>query len=223
MIAILEDDKTIRDLVLYTLNNSGFEAIGFNTSSELYEYLQTSTIKLLLLDIMLPEEDGIKVLNKLKKKDSTSKIPVIMLTAKDSEFDKLIGLDSGADDYITKPFSILELIARIKALLRRCETTSKSVLEYNNLKLDEESHKVYLNNKAVEMTLKEFNTLKLLLTKLGKVVTREELLDKVWGYDYIGETRTVDVHIRTIRAKLGDENYIETIRGVGYRIGGSDD
>ena len=223
MIAILEDDRSIRDLVLYTLNNTGFEAIGFQNSEELYEYLKTSTLSLLLLDIMLPGEDGIQVLKKLRKKENTKSLPIIMLTARDTEFDKIIGLDSGADDYVTKPFSMLELASRIKALLRRTETEEKTTLEYKTLKLDEESHKVYLNNKAVDMTLKEFSTLKLLLSRLGKVISREELLDKVWGYDYIGETRTVDVHIRSIRAKLEDTTYIETVRGVGYRIGGEDD
>ena len=221
MIVILEDDKNIRELVLYTLNNSGYEAVGYSNPIDFFQYLPKDKPNILLLDIMLPDMDGIEVLKKLRKQEDTKNLPIIMLTAKDTEFDKIVGLDSGADDYVTKPFSMLELVSRIKALLRRTVTNEKNeILEYKLLVVDNETHRVLINDKLIEMTLKEYNTLKLLLTKKGKVVTREELLNSVWGYDFTGETRTVDVHIRTIRAKLGEyENYIETIRGVGYRIG----
>lgn len=225
MIAILEDDKSIRDLVLYTLKTSGFEASGYTKSTELYEDLKTHTPELLLLDIMLPEEDGLSVLEKLRNNESTKKLPIIMLTAKDTEYDKIIGLDSGADDYITKPFSMLELVSRVKAILRRSEgVDNKNVLVYKELRLDDESHEVVVMGKSVEMTIKEYDVLKLLLLKQGKAVKRSELLNTVWGWDYVGETRTLDVHIRTIRTKLGDcESYIETVRGIGYRIGGTND
>ena len=225
MIAILEDDKSIRDLVLYTLKTSGFEAVGYAKSTEFYEALKENKPKLLLLDIMLPEENGLDILKKLRLKEATKKLPIIMLTAKDTEYDKIVGLDSGADDYITKPFSMLELVSRIKALLRRTEKNdNKNMLVFNKLKLDDESHKVTLCDKTIELTLKEYDILKLLMLKQGKVVKRNELLASVWGFDFMGETRTLDVHIRTIRTKLGEyENYIETVRGVGYRIGGHND
>ena len=225
MIVVLEDDRSIRELVLYTLKNSGFEGKGYSNSKDFFDQLETDQPQLLLLDIMLPGEDGLSVLGKLRRLDSTKKLPVILLTAKDSEFDKIIGLDSGADDYVTKPFSMLELISRIKAVLRRTEETSNnSLFVYKKLSLDDESHQVFIADKALTMTLKEYNTLKYLLTRKGKVVSRDDLLNAVWGYDFTGETRTVDVHIRTIRSKLGEyENYVETIRGIGYRIGGRDD
>ena len=225
MIAILEDDKNIRDLVIYTLKASGFEAVSYTKSSELYEGFEDNIPELLLLDIMLPEEDGLAVLRKLREKDATKKLPIIMLTAKDTEYDKIIGLDSGADDYITKPFSMLELVSRIKALLRRIgNNNNPMVFVFDKLKLDDDSHKVTLCDKVMELTLKEYDVLKLLLLKQGKAVKRSEILNSVWGWDFMGETRTLDVHIRTIRAKLGDYgHYIETVRGVGYRIGGCND
>ncbi len=225
MIAIVEDDKSIKELVLYTLNNSGFDSKGYGNSTEFFDSLKTETPELLLLDIMLPNEDGLSILNKLRKSEKTKKMPIIMLTAKDTEFDKIIALDSGADDYVTKPFSMLELVSRIKALLRRTEKALvTTTYEHDELSLDDESHKVYLGEKSLELTLKEYNMLKLLLSKKGKAVTRDELLNTVWGYGFIGETRTVDVHIRTLRAKLGKHgDYIKTIRGIGYTIGGSDD
>ncbi len=180
MIAILEDDRSIRELVLYTLKNTGFEAVGYSTPATFYESLKQEPPTLLLLDIMLPDEDGVEVLKKLRKREETKKLPIIMLTAKDTEYDKIIGLDSGADDYVTKPFSMLELVSRIKALLRRTENSEgNNLLEFKLLSLDDEVHKVYLNNKSLEMTLKEYNTLKLLLSKKGKVVKRKELLDTV--------------------------------------------
>ncbi len=225
MIAILEDDRSIRELTLYTLKNSQFDAIGFSNGIDFFDSLSDAIPDLLLLDIMLPGEDGLEILSKLRKREDTKKLPIIMLTAKDTEFDKIIGLDNGADDYVTKPFSMLELISRIKALLRRTEKVkSENKFSFKSLFMDDESHKVYILNKPVEMTLKEYNTLKLLLENQGKVITRDFLLNSVWGYDFDGETRTVDVHIRTIRSKLdkyGD--YIETVRGVGYRIGEKND
>ena len=225
MIAILEDDKNIRELVLYTLKSSGFEMVGYSKSTELYEGLKSIKIELLLLDIMLPEEDGLEVLAKLRSKSGTKKLPVIMLTAKDTEYDKIIGLDSGADDYMTKPFSMLELVSRIKALLRRIEGGEENtVLSFQKLKLDDESHIVSLENEELDLSLKEYEVLKLLLLKQGKVVKRSELLNSVWGFDFMGESRTLDVHIRSLRIKLGEfESYIKTVRGVGYKIGGSDD
>lgn len=225
MIVILEDDNSIRELVLYTLKNSNLSAKGYSNSLDFYNSLENEIPSLLLLDIMLPNEDGLEVLKKIREHKKLNKLPVIMLTAKDSEYDKILGLDLGADDYVTKPFSMLELVSRIKALLRRTNDNDKvNVLEYKKLKLEIDTHTVYLNNHKIDLTLKEYNTLKLLLTKLNKVITREELLNVVWGYEYEGETRTVDVHIRTIRAKFKEyENYIQTVRGVGYRIGGLDD
>ena len=222
MIAILEDDKSIRDLVLYTLNNSKLDAIGYSNPNDFLNSLNNSIPDLLLLDIMLPDINGIDILTKLRNNTNTSKLPIILLTAKDTEYDKLIGLDSGADDYITKPFSMLELVSRINALLRRTNISSNSnnIYKYKLLVLDDNKHKVILDNNIIDLTLKEYNTLKLLLSNINNVVTRNELLVNVWGYDYIGESRTIDVHIRTIRSKLNSYGYyIETIRGVGYMIG----
>ncbi len=225
MIAILEDDKNIRELVLYTLRNSNFEAVGYSKSSELYEGLKNFMPELLLLDIMLPEEDGLKVLQKLRNNSDTTKLPIIMLTAKDTEYDKIVGLDSGADDYITKPFSMLELVSRIKAMLRRTDNTKeKSVYTFKNLTLDDESHTVWLCDAKLDLSLKEYKILKLLLKKQGKVFSRDEILHAVWNYDFMGESRTLDVHIRSLRSKLASYNdYIKTVRGVGYMIGGKDD
>ncbi len=224
MIVILEDDKSIRDLVLYTLKASQIDAIGYANSQDFYDSLKESIPQLLLLDIMLPQEDGLQVLKKLRNKEETKYLPIIMLTAKDTEYDKIIGLDSGADDYITKPFSMLELVSRIKALLRRVEKTKNKILNYNNISLDDDRHIVLLNNEIIDLTLKEYDILKLLLLKQGQVVRREDILNNVWGQYYIGETRTLDVHIRTLRTKLGEcEKYIKTIRGLGYVIGGHDD
>lgn len=225
MIAILEDDKSIRDIVLYTLKSSGFEAVGYAISSDFYEGLKTDTPELLLLDIMLPQEDGLEVLAKLREKEETKKMPIIMLTAKDTEYDKIVGLDGGADDYVTKPFSMLELVSRIKALLRRTKSgDNHNVIVFQKLKLNDESHKVTLCDKTIETTLKEYELLKILLQNQGKVVKRNELLHSVWGWDFAGETRTLDVHIRMLRTKLGEyEHYIETVRGVGYRIGENND
>ncbi len=222
MIAIIEDDSSIRGLVSYTLSNSGFEVSCFGSGEEFFASLDNGIPELLLLDIMLPGEDGISILKKIRDKDKTKKLPVIMLTAKDTEYDKIIGLDNGADDYVTKPFGMMELVSRIKAILRRIEkkTLGNLGLSYKDLVIDDEAHKVWVKNKETELTLKEYNTLKLLLKKKGKVVGREELLVTVWGYNFDGETRTIDVHIRSLRFKLKEAgDYIKTVRGVGYRIG----
>jgi two-component system alkaline phosphatase synthesis response regulator PhoP len=222
MIYCVEDDSGIRELVVYTLNNTGFDSEGFSNGKELFEALERAVPKLILLDIMLPGEDGISILKRLRAFASTKQIPVIMLTAKSTEYDKVIGLDNGADDYIAKPFGMMELISRIKAVLRRTESI-EGLNEYGfgNVKLNVKSHTVSAEGRIIELTLKEFELLKFLLKNQGAVLTRDMLLENIWGYDFGGETRTVDVHIRTLRQKLGSEGgIIETVRGVGYRIGG---
>ncbi|MBR6580599.1 MAG: response regulator transcription factor [Ruminococcus sp.] len=227
MIYMLEDESGIRDFVLYALNNSGFEAVGFELPSEFYAALSENIPELLLLDIMLPEEDGISILKKLRSKPETANLPVILLTAKGTEFDKVLGLDSGADDYISKPFGTMELISRIKALLRRVSKpaqTAADTISVGNLKIIQDMHEVYADGKKVSLTLKEYDLLCLLMKKKGRVYTRDELLSLIWGYDFSGESRTVDVHIRTLRSKLGSwGELIETVRGVGYRIGEKND
>ena len=222
MIYCVEDDAGIRELVVYTLKNTGFEAIGFNSAETFYKELENNLPQLVLLDIMLPGDNGIEILKEIRKDSRKKNIPVIMLTAKSTEYEKVIGLDSGADDYITKPFGMMELVSRIKAVLRRFENDNDSgeVICYKNVRLNPSSYKVFVKDEAIDLTLKEFNVLKMLLENIGTVMTRDILLEKIWGYDFVGETRTVDVHIRTLRAKLGDEgNIIETIRGVGYKVG----
>lgn len=223
MIAVVEDDNSIRELVCYTLNNTGFTAKGFVKGESFFDYLEKEVPELLLLDIMLPDEDGISILRKIKSNLKTKKMPVIMLTAKDSEYDKIIGLDSGADDYVTKPFAIMELISRIKAVIRRTNEANikyEKNYSFKELTLDNTAHIVYASGELVELTLKEHKLLKLLLENEGCVINRDLLLEKIWGYTFDGETRTVDVHIRTLRLKLKDcGEYIETVRGVGYRIG----
>lgn len=221
MIYMLEDENGIRNFVMYALNNSGFDAVGFETPSEFYKAMAERLPDLLLLDIMLPEEDGISILKKLRSEKITRKLPVILLTAKGTEFDTVTGLDNGADDYISKPFSTVELISRIKALLRRSYDNSEDdTIILKNLLILPEKHEVYSNGIKVNLTLKEYELLLILLRNKGKVFSRDELLKKVWGFDFKGESRTVDVHIRTLRAKLGSGGeLIETIRGVGYKIG----
>lgn len=227
MIYMLEDDNGIRDFVLYALNNSGFEAVGFELPSELYAALSDNIPELLLLDVMLPEEDGIAVLKKLRAVPDTEKLPIILLTAKGTEFDKVLGLDSGADDYIAKPFGTMELISRIKALLRRSAPSSSAtadILTIGRLSLNQDKHEVIADGGRISLTLKEYDMLCLLMKNNGRVFTRDELLSRIWGYDFSGESRTVDVHIRTLRSKLGScGELIETIRGVGYKIGEKND
>jgi len=223
MIYCVEDDRGIRELIVYTLTNTGFSAEGFVSGEELYEALKKKLPSLILLDIMLPGEDGISILKRLRAAPPTKQIPVIMLTAKGTEYDKVIGLDSGADDYLAKPFGMMELISRIKAVLRRFESSGKpGEYTFGSLKLSVKAHAVSVDGKPVELTLKEFELLHLLLRNTGSVMTRDMLLENIWGYDFDGETRTVDVHIRTLRQKLGTGgDIIETVRGVGYRIGGT--
>lgn len=225
MIVIIEDDNSIRELVCYTLNNTGFDAIGFEDGSGFFEFANQTIPTLLLLDIMLPKEDGISILKKIRSDKRLSNIPIVMISAKDSEYDKVVGLDQGADDYLTKPFGMMELIARVKAVLRRVcdeETDSEQCFTYKGLTVNNSTHTVIVNGQTVDLALKEYQILMLLLQNQGYVLNRDVLLQKIWGYDFDGETRTVDVHIRMIRSKIGEcGNYIETVRGVGYKIGGN--
>ena len=221
MIFILEDDDSIRKLINYSLKSQGFEVQDFPLPSLFWQALETQTPDLLLLDIMLPEEDGISILKKLRSNPKTSTIPVIMLTAKDSEYDIVTGLDAGADDYVTKPFGMMALVSRIKAVLRRYEKSDskKEVLEAGGITIDENQHTVFAGSQQIFLTVKEFDLLVLLIKNRGNVLTREHLLESVWGLSSEIESRTVDVHIRTLRAKLGEyEKNIETIRGVGYKF-----
>lgn len=221
MVYILEDDDNIRKLINYSLKSQGFEVQDFALPTAFWSALQTKNPDLLLLDIMLPEEDGISILKKLRSNPKTSTIPVIMLTAKDSEYDVVTGLDSGADDYVTKPFGMMALVSRIKAVLRRYEKSDshKELLEAGGIKIDENQHTVFAGNQQLFLTVKEFDLLVLLIKNRGNVLTREQLLESVWGLSSEIESRTVDVHIRTLRAKLGEyEKNIETIRGVGYKF-----
>ncbi|WP_407425279.1 response regulator transcription factor [Treponema sp.] len=221
MVYILEDDDNIRKLINYSLKSQGFEVQDFALPSAFWSALQTKNPDLLLLDIMLPEEDGISILKKLRSNPKTSTIPVIMLTAKDSEYDVVTGLDSGADDYVTKPFGMMTLVSRIKAVLRRYEKTDshKELLQAGELKIDENQHTVFTDTHQLFLTVKEFDLLVLLVKNRGNVLTREMLLEHIWDISADIESRTVDVHIRTLRQKLGDAgNAIETIRGVGYKF-----
>ena len=221
MIYFVEDDNSIRELVLYTLNNAGYEARGFEKPSLFWKALKTETPALILLDIMLPEEDGLQILKRLRSSGQTEKVPIMMLTAKGTEYDKVIGLDSGADDYVPKPFGMMELIARVRALLRRTDTAdAERDYRIGGIYLSPTKHIVKADGKAVTLTLKEFELLTLLVENQGIVFTRDQLLTKIWGYAFDGESRTVDVHIRSLRQKLGDcGSLIETVRGIGYKIG----
>lgn len=223
MIYYAEDDQSIRELVVYTLKSTGFSACGVENGEALFAAIQKEKPELILLDIMLPGEDGLSILKKLRENPETKSVPVIMVTAKGSEYDKVKGLDCGADDYITKPFGMMETVSRIKAVLRRTgKPKAQDIYTYKTIALNSRSHVVTVNGATVELTFKEFELLKYLLQNEGTVLTRDMLLEKIWGYDFDGETRTADVHIRTLRAKLGDAGqYIETVRGVGYRIGGA--
>ncbi|MDD7370323.1 MAG: response regulator transcription factor [Blautia sp.] len=222
MIYLVEDDENIRELVTYTLNSQGLEAEGFSRPSQFWKAMEVTTPSLVLLDIMLPEEDGLSILKKLRSSQETGKLPVIMLTAKGSEYDTVMGLDSGADDYIPKPFRMMELISRVRALLRRTEGQEKPQ-EYilGELTVSPSRHVVRVDGKEVTLTLKEFELLCLLLSKQETVFSRSQLLDRIWGYEFDGESRTIDVHVRTLRQKLGSAGkYIKTVRGIGYKIGG---
>lgn len=220
MIYCVEDDQSIRDLMLYTLNAAGFAASGFPDSVPFWDAMKQEAPELILLDIMLPGEDGISILKELKASPITRNIPVIMATAKDSEYDKVIGLDLGADDYLSKPFGMMEMVSRIKAVLRR--TTPKEeavVLMHGGITMNTVKHQVSVNDKPVTLTLKEYELLRTFMENVGKAFSREQLLSSIWGIDFVGETRTVDVHIGTLRTKLGScGNLITTVRGVGYRM-----
>ena len=224
MIYCVEDDAGIRELVVYTLQNTGMEARGFSDGAALTAALRGAKPDLILLDIMLPGEDGISILRRLRSLPDTAAIPVILLTAKNTEYDKVIGLDSGADDYIAKPFGMMELVARIRAVLRRSQDKLPSAdshpLTAGAISIDERAHTVCVSGRDVQLTLKEYQLLVLLMKNQGAVLTRDVLLENIWGYGSESETRTVDVHIRTLRQKLGDSGaLIETVRGVGYRMG----
>lgn len=223
MIYCVEDDESIRELMLYTLRASGFEAEGFPTGAGLFQALEQVVPQLILLDIMLPEMDGLEILRRLRSHAATARVPVIMASAKGTEYDKVVGLDQGADDYLAKPFGMMEMVSRIRAVLRRAGEASvpRSSIGMGQLEMDPLSHTVQVQGRRVELTLKEFELLKLFLEHPGRVFTRDQLLERIWSADYLGETRTVDVHIGTLRTKLGEcGEYIRTVRGVGYRMEG---
>ena len=226
MIYCVEDEQNICELEVYTLQSVGLEAKGCSSGKELFAELEKELPKLILLDIMLPDEDGLSILRRLRGDARYANIPVIMATAKGTEFDKVKGLDCGADDYIAKPFGMLEMVARIKAVLRRCEgrgaQPAAQIIKRDELEVNLEEHKVSVQGRDVVLTLKEFELLKKFLLHQGIVFSRDKLLNDIWGYEFTGETRTVDVHIRTLRQKLGSAgDLIETIRGVGYRMAAS--
>ncbi len=219
MIFCVEDDSGIRELMLYTMKSQGFQAMGFPDGASFWEGMRGEKPELIILDIMLPDEDGIEILKKLRSYVVTQDIPVIMATAKGTEYDKVIGLDLGADDYLAKPFGMMEMISRIRAVLRRAKpATPPKTLISGELELNETSHEVHVHGKSIELTLKEYELLRLFLQHPGTVFTRDVLLNTVWDSDFTGETRTVDVHIASLRTKIGDAgNCIKTVRGVGYR------
>lgn len=220
MIYLLEDDDSVRKLVSYTLDRSGFAVREFDRPSAFWTAMEEKTPDLLLLDIMLPEEDGLRILEKLRAAPRWKELPVIMMTARDSEYDRVVGLDAGADDYLSKPFGMMEMVARVRAILRRTDRGTVSA-EYrlDRLTVSPVRHQVLLPDGEVELTNKEFSLLCLLLENPGKVLTRDVIMDRVWGRDFDGENRTVDVHIRSLRSKLGEEGrHIRTVRGLGYRL-----
>ncbi len=221
MIYLLEDDTSIRELVIYSLNRTGTKAIGFENAATFWNAMNKELPELILLDIMLPDEDGLSILAKLRMSAETKKIPVIMLTAKSTEYDKVIALDSGADDYITKPFGVMELIARVKAVSRRSDLrhNEEKCFRYGDLYISVTKHQILAKDKEITLTFKEFELLCLLFENKGAVLTRDQILRQIWGYEFDGENRTVDVHIRTLRAKLGEYgDIVETVRGIGYKI-----
>lgn len=223
MIYCVEDDDSIRELVVYTLRSGGFEAKGFSDGNQLDDALRRETPALILLDVMLPGEDGVSILRRIRASARLRRIPVILATAKGAEYDKVLGLDSGADDYIPKPFGMMELLSRVKAVLRRCAPEGDNhdqSLTAGAVCMQPDRHLVTVAGQETALTLKEFELLRLLMSSPGRVFTRDMLIETLWGYDFDGETRTVDVHIRTLRQKLGSAaNIIETVRGVGYRLG----
>lgn len=217
----VEDDQNIRELIEYALSSAGFEVFGFENGATFFDALKKDTPSLILLDIMLPDKDGNDILKELKSVSSTVSIPVIILTAKSQQLDKIRALDGGADDYITKPFDVLELISRVNAVLRRYtpKTVLNDELSYKEIKLVPQKRKVYVNDNEIVLTYKEYEILNMLILNKGLVIQRDEMMNKIWGTDFLGETRTVDVHIRTLRQKLGEAGkYIQTVRNVGYTI-----
>lgn len=222
MIWCVDDDNTIRDIEVYTLTQTGFEAKGFADGISMLEALKTEKPELIVLDIMLPGKDGVEILKEIRSNPETRKIPVIMATAKGTEMDKIQGLDTGADDYLVKPFGVMEMVSRIKAVLRRCEPDEKEeVLSIGKITLSDKEHLVIVNGEKVVLTFKEFEILKLFMSNPGIVFSRDKLLSEVWEIDYLGESRTVDMHIKTLRQKLGDAGaLIETVIGVGYKMEG---
>ena len=222
MIWCVDDDNTIRDIEVYTLTQTGFDAKGFADGISMLEALKTEKPELIVLDIMLPGKDGVEVLKEIRSNPETRKIPVIMATAKGTEMDKIQGLDTGADDYLVKPFGVMEMVSRIKAVLRRCEPDEKEeMLSIGEITLSDKEHLVTVNGEKVVLTFKEFEILKLFMSNPGIVFSRDKLLSEVWGIDYLGESRTVDMHIKTLRQKLGDAGaLIETVIGVGYKMEG---
>ena len=220
VIYIVEDDKNISEIESYALKNSGYEVEEFDCGADMFRRIEQKVPALLLLDIMLPNEDGLDILTRLRSDKNTEKLPVIMVTAKTSELDKVKGLDLGADDYISKPFGVMELISRVKALLRRTSSVQEDKkIAYKDIEIDNDKHAVYTNGEICELTFKEYELLKLLLHNAGIVVTREIILERVWGIDFEGESRTLDMHIRTLRQKLGEAgSMIRTVRNVGYMI-----
>ena len=223
LIYAVEDDKNILEIEMFALKNSGYQVDGFECARDFYKKLDERLPDLVLLDIMLPDEDGLEIVGKLRRRPETKKLPVIMVTAKTTEIDKVKGLDLGADDYITKPFGVMELISRVKAMLRRSQKSQEKdkVLKLGNIVLDREKHSVTVGKEPVELTYKEYELLKLLMTNAGIVTTRELILDRVWGIDFEGESRTLDMHIKTLRQKLKEEgSLIKTVRNVGYIMNG---
>ena len=218
MIWCVEDDASIRDIEVYALNSTGFEAEGFADGAAFWAALEKARPELVVLDVMLPEIDGIQLLRRMKADAALRDIPVIMATAKGAEYDKILGLDLGADDYLTKPFGVMELVSRVKAVLRRCRPRQTEVLSCGGLTVDEQEHSVTVDGARVELTYKEFQLLRLFLAHPGTAFTRDQMMEQVWGMDFYGESRTVDMHIRTLRQKIGPYGgCIETVRSVGYR------
>lgn len=217
---IVEDDSDIREMESYALLNSGFGVRAFGLGKELFNAMTQEKPDLILLDIMLPQEDGLSILTRLRSDAATATIPVIMVTAKTTETDKVRGLDMGADDYLTKPFGILELVSRIRALLRRAHGEQGRLLCYGDMCIDEDKHCLTVGGKVVELTYKEFQLLTYLMQHQGKVISRDKLMDAVWGFAFAGESRTVDMHIKTLRKKLGEHaTCVKTVRNVGYKLG----
>ena len=218
LIYVVEDDNDILEIETFALKNSNYEVKGFSNAKDFYKAVEEKIPSLAVLDVMLPDEDGLQIVQKLREMPKACHIPIIMVTARTTEIDKVKGLDMGADDYLTKPFGVMELIARVKALLRRSgKQEEKKLLELGELQMDDEKHAVYVNKKVCELTFKEYELLKMFLENVGIVLTRESIMNRIWGTDYSGETRTVDMHIKTLRQKLGEAgNRIKTIRNVGY-------